>query len=39
MDVDILIPWETVSTQVTTEILIADNVVVGRVPETYLNMQ
>ena len=39
VDVDILIPWETVSTQVTTEILIADNVVVGRVPETYLNMQ
>ena len=39
VDVDILIPWETVSTQVTTEVLIADNVVVGRVPETYLNMQ
>lgn len=39
VDVDILIPWKTVSTQVTTEILIADNVVVGRVPETYLNMQ
>lgn len=39
VDIDILIPWETESAQVVTEILIADTIVVGKVPETYLNMQ
>ena len=39
VDIDILIPWETVSSQVVTEILIADTIVVGKVPDTYLNMQ
>lgn len=39
VDIDILIPWDSVNTQVITEVLIADNVVVGRVPETYLTMQ
>lgn len=39
VDIDILIPWETVSAQVVTEILIADTIVVGKVPDTYLNMQ
>lgn len=39
VDVDILIPWGTESTQVVTELMIADTVVVGKVPGTYLNMQ
>ena len=39
VDVDILIPWGTESTQVVTEVLIADTIVVGHVPDTYLNMQ
>ena len=39
VDIDVLIPWETESAQVVTEVLIADTIVVGRVPDTYLNMQ
>ena len=39
VDIDILIPWDTESAQAVTEVLIADVVVVGKVPETYLNMQ
>ena len=39
VDIDILVPWETVNSQVVTEILIADTIVVGKVPDTYLNMQ
>ena len=38
VDIDILIPWDTESAQVVTEVLIADTVVVGQVPETYLNL-
>ena len=39
VDIDILIPWESQSAQVVTEVMIADTVIVGKVPETYLNMQ
>lgn len=39
VDIDILIPWGTENTQVVTEVLIADTIVVGHVPDTYLNMQ
>ena len=39
VDIDVLIPWGTVSTQVVTEVLIADTIVVGQVPDTYLSMQ
>ena len=39
VDIDILIPWGTESAQVVTEVLIADTVVVGKVPDTYLTMQ
>ena len=38
VDIDILIPWGTESTQVVTEVLIADTIVVGQVPETYLKV-
>ena len=39
VDIDILIPWGTESTQVVSEVMIADTVIVGKVPETYLTMQ
>ena len=37
VDIDILIPWGTESAQVMTEVLIADTLVVGKVPGTYVN--
>lgn len=39
VDVDILVPWGSESTQVASEVLIADTVIVGRVPGTYLDMK
>lgn len=38
VDIDVLVPWGSESAQVCTELLIADTVVVGQVPETYLNL-
>ena len=37
VDIDVLVPWGSENTQVVTEVLIADTVVVGQVPDTYLN--
>ena len=39
VDIDLLIPWGTISTAVETEILVAETIIVGRVPNTYLNME
>ena len=39
VDMEILVPWGTQSTEVGTDVLIADTVIVGKVPDTYLNMQ
>lgn len=39
VDIDILIPWATESAQVTTQVLIADTIIVGQVPETYFSLQ
>lgn len=39
MDLDVLVPWGTENATVLTEVLIADAVLVGKVPETYLNME
>lgn len=39
VDIDILMPWETASAQVVSEILVAETVIVGAVPETYLNLE
>jgi len=39
VDVEILVPWGSETAQVTTEVLIADTVIVGDVPQTYLNMK
>ena len=38
VDIDVLIPWGTESTQVVTELMIADTVVVGQVPGSYWNI-
>lgn len=38
VDVDILIPWATVSTTVESDILIAETVIIGRVPESYFSL-
>ena len=38
VDIDILVPWGSESTQVQSEVLIADTLVVGQVPGTYLDM-
>ena len=39
VDIDVLIPWGSESTTVVTQVLIADTVIVGKVPETYFNME
>ena len=38
VDIDILVPWGSESTRVMTEVLIADTVIVGQVPDTFLNI-
>lgn len=38
VDADVLLPWEIRSAQIVTEVLIAETVVVGRVPDTFVNM-
>ena len=35
VDADVLLPWEIRSTQIVTEVLIAETIIVGRVPHTY----
>lgn len=39
IDIDVLIPWGMESATVVTEVLVSDTVIVGQVPETYLNME
>ena len=39
VDIDVLVPWGTESTQVFSDVLIADTMVVGKVPESYFNLQ
>lgn len=36
VDIDVLVPWGTESTQVCTEVLISDTVLLGQVPQTFL---
>lgn len=38
VDIDVLLPWEMRSTQVLSEVLIAETIIVGKVPDTYLNV-
>lgn len=37
VDIDLLVPWGTVSSQAVTEVLIAQTVIVGRVPNLFVN--
>ena len=37
VDIDVLVPWGSIGTQTTTEVLIAQTVIVGRVPNLYVN--
>ena len=39
VDIDILLPWETLSTEVVSEVLVAETVIVGQVPDTYLTLE
>ena len=38
VEIDILVPWETISTTVESDILIAETVIVGKVPETFVSV-
>ena len=38
VDIDILIPWATMSTKVESDVLIAETLIVGRVPQTYVSV-
>lgn len=39
INIDILVPWGTESAETVTEVIVADTVIVGKVPDTYLNME
>ena len=39
IDIDVLVPWGTENVSTVTEVIVADTVIVGKVPETYLNME
>lgn len=38
VQIDVLMPWSMVSAEIPTEVLVAETVIVGKVPDTYLNM-
>ncbi|HHU22388.1 MAG TPA: sporulation protein YunB [Clostridiales bacterium] len=39
VDIDVFMPWETMTTQIVNEILIAETIVVGDIPDTYLKVE
>lgn len=39
IDIDVLIPWGTESAQTVTELIVADTIIIGDVPDTYLSME
>lgn len=39
VNTNVLVPWQTVSSQVTCDVLIAETIIVGKVPDTYLNVE
>ena len=39
VDIDVLVPWGTESTQVYSEVLISDTVLLGQVPQTFLQYE
>ena len=38
VDADVLLPWEIRSTQVVNEVLVAETIIIGHVPNTYLSI-
>ncbi|NLV86517.1 MAG: sporulation protein YunB [Clostridiales bacterium] len=38
VEIDVLLPWELKTTEVLSEVLIAETIVVGKVPNTYLSL-
>ena len=36
VDADVLLPWEIRSVRIEVPVLVAENVIVGRVPQTYI---
>lgn len=38
VDIDVLMPWKIESTKVLSEVLIAETIIVGSVPDTYLGL-
>ncbi|MBQ7737622.1 MAG: sporulation protein YunB [Oscillospiraceae bacterium] len=39
VDADVLLPWEIRSARIITEVLVAETVIVGRVPDTYISAE
>lgn len=39
VDIDILVPWDVLTTTVESSVLIAETVIVGRVPDTYVAVE
>jgi len=39
VDIDVFMPWQTVNTQTVHQILIAETIVVGDIPDTYLKVE
>ena len=39
VDVDVIVPWGTESATTVTEVIVADTVIIGETPQTYLNME
>lgn len=39
VDADVLLPWEIRSARIEVPVLVAENVIVGRVPQTYVTME
>ena len=37
--ISLLLPWRTVNTEVSSEVLVAETIIVGQVPESYLNWE
>ena len=37
VDIDLIIPWGTMSTSVDAEVLVAETIILGRVPDAYVS--
>jgi sporulation protein YunB len=37
VDINVLLPWQVLSTKVTKEVLVAETIIVGEVPDSYMN--